>query len=166
MRIEAAATYPATTDEVARMLADPAFVRRRDAAAGALSSTAETEGDPAGAFVVRSTRSLPTDDVPQVARRLVGDTLELRQVDSWEAPGPDGARTGSMSLEVSGAPVRLSARLTLVPAGEGQATEAVQGDLVASVPLVGGKLEKAAEPAVQAAIRSEERVGREWLAGR
>ncbi|GAA2035668.1 DUF2505 domain-containing protein [Pseudokineococcus marinus] len=166
MRLSADVRYPASAAEVGRMLADPGFVDARDEATHPLSHSARVEGSPEGAFVVRSTRVMPTDDVPQVARRFVGDSLELHQTDSWTAPSADGGRTGTMTIEVVGAPVVLRADLRLEADGDGACTERMAGDLKASVPLVGGALEKAAEPAVRAAIRSEEAVGRRWLAER
>jgi hypothetical protein len=48
---------------------------------------------------------------------------------------------------------------------DGGTLHAVDGDLKASVPLLGGKIEKAAEPAIRSAMRVEERTGRAWLAG-
>ena len=68
-------------------------------------------------------------------------------------------------VEISGVPVRLSGELSLRPFGDGTVYE-VQGDLKASVPLIGGRIEKAAESAIRAAIRVEERTGRDWLDGR
>ena len=42
----------------------------------------------------------------------------------------------------------------------------IAGDLKASIPLLGGRVEKAAAPAVVEAIRAEERTGQRWLADR
>ena len=42
----------------------------------------------------------------------------------------------------------------------------IDGDLKASIPLFGGKVEKAAAPAVVDAIRSEQRTGNAWLSER
>jgi hypothetical protein len=53
--------------------------------------------------------------------------------------------------------------MTLRP-GDGGTRQTIDGDLKASVPLVGGRIEKAIEPAMQAAIRVEQREGRAWLA--
>ncbi|MEJ5946170.1 DUF2505 domain-containing protein [Pseudokineococcus basanitobsidens] len=166
MRLTAEISYPAGAAAVGRMLAETSFVDARDAATHPVSHRSEVEGSADGAFTVRSTRTMPTDDVPSAARRFVGETLELRQTDTWSAPAADGARDGTMTIEVGGAPVVLRAELRLRPDGEGACTETMDGDLRASVPLVGGALERAAEPAVRAAIRSEERVGRAWLADR
>jgi hypothetical protein len=44
--------------------------------------------------------------------------------------------------------------------------QTIDGDLKASVPLIGGRIEKAIEPALQGAIRVEQREGRTWLTSR
>ncbi|MEJ5914155.1 DUF2505 domain-containing protein [Pseudokineococcus sp. 1T1Z-3] len=166
MRVHAEVRYPASADAVAAMLADTAFVDARDAATHALEHSSSVEGSADGAFVVRSSRAMPTDGAPAVARRFVGDTLVLEQTDVWSEPAADGSRTGTMTIEVPGAPVALRASLRLDAQPDGSSVETMEGDLKASVPLVGGALEKAAEPLVRSAIRSEERVGRQWLAER
>lgn len=165
MRVEAEITYPAGPGTVAAMLADPEFVRARNQAMHPLSATEDVEGSPTGAFTVTTVRTMPTTDFPDAARRLVGESVDVRQVDAWAAPGRDGRRTGTMTVEIAGAPIRMQGDLELLPT-DGGSLERVTGDLKASVPLVGGRLEKAAEPAITAAIRTEERVGREWLASR
>jgi hypothetical protein len=42
----------------------------------------------------------------------------------------------------------------------------IEGELKASVPLVGGRIEKAAAPAVAGAFHGEGETGRRWLAER
>lgn len=166
MRLSADVSYPASAAEVARMLADPDFVDARDEATHPVAHSAEVEGTAEGAFVVRSTRTMPTTDFPQAARRFVGDTVEMVQVDTWEAPSADGSRTGTTTMELVGAPLTVRASLRLEADGPDACTEHMEGELKASVPLIGGSLEKAAEPFVQDAIRSEEALGRRWLAER
>lgn len=163
MRVDAEISYPAGPTEVAAMLADTAFLERYCAATGAVRHTVEVVGDADGAFTVTTVRTMPTDDFPDVARRFVGDTVDIRQVDEWQAAGSGGSRSGTTTVEISGAPLRLAGDLRLSPGGDGT-TQSVTGDLKASVPLIGGKLEKAAEPAIRAAIRQQEKVGRAWLA--
>ncbi|MFC5998584.1 DUF2505 domain-containing protein [Quadrisphaera sp. GCM10027208] len=164
MRVDNEIRYPASPDEVAAMLADEAFQERKLVATHAVSHEIEITGDASGAFTVTTRRTLPTDDVPDVARRFVGPTIDVRQVEAWEAPDADGARTGTVEVQIAGAPVRLSGTLSLVPDGEGT-VEVMTGELKASVPLVGGRLEQAAQPAFLAAIRKEQEVGTAWLAG-
>ena len=75
----------------------------------------------------------------------------------------DGGRDGSLVVEVAGAPVTLRAKVRLVPGGSSTAMT-IDGDLKASIPLLGGQVERAAAPAVIHAIRGEGRTGDRWLA--
>ncbi len=144
MHLQKSLSYPAPTGEVAALLADRSFVDEVCAAGGTVSHEVDVQGDASGAFTVTSTRVLPTDELPDVARRFVGATLSLRQVDRWDAPASDGSRSGTLELEVPGAPVSARAAMTLRSDGAGGSQQVVDGDLTASVPLVGGRIEKAA----------------------
>lgn len=163
MRIDDEIRYDAGPTTVAAMLADPDFVLAKCERMGSLEHEAVVDGDAAGDFTVTSMRTLPTDDFPDVARKLVGDTVMIKQVDTWQAPGPDGSRDGTVSLKIVGQPLTLIGQMTLRPDGTGT-VETVGGDLKASVPLIRGKLERAAEPAIRSAIRKEHEAGQEWLA--
>lgn len=162
MRVQADIQYPAGPHEVAAMLADPAFLDRYCAATGAVRHTADVDGDADGPFTVTTVRTMPTDDFPDVARRFVGETVDIRQVDSWRAAAGDGSREGTSAVEISGTPLRLTGTLRLAAGGEGT-VEVVDGNLKASVPLIGGALEKAAEPAIRAALRKQGKVAAAWL---
>jgi hypothetical protein len=52
--------------------------------------------------------------------------------------------------------------LSLSVGGEG-CVETIEGDLKARIPLLGSKIEQAAEPAIRGAIRVESRTGKAWL---
>jgi len=112
---------------------------------------------------VRTTRELPTDDFPDFLRKFVGDTVRVVRVDQWAAAAADGSRDGTIVVEIKGAPVRLDGTITLRPGGPGS-VESVHGDLKGSVSLIGGKVEKAVEPSIRAAVAKEEEVGGRWLA--
>ncbi len=164
MRVDAEITYEASPDQVAAMLADKAFVERKCDRMGALQRSVEVSGDASGPFTATSSRTMPTDDFPDVARKFVGDTVTIKQADAWEAPAADGSREATVTVEIVGAPLRLRGTMRMSPSGAGT-LQTVEGDLKASVPLIGGSLEKAAQPAIMSAIRKEQQVGREWLAG-
>jgi hypothetical protein len=85
------------------------------------------------------------------------------RVDTWGPAAADGARDGTIVVEIKGAPVRLTGTITLRPEGAGT-VEDVQGDLKAAVPLVGGKIEKVVAPSIQGAVAKEQEVGLRWLA--
>ena len=69
-----------------------------------------------------------------------------------------------MTVEIKGAPIRLNGMLALRPDDAG-CEEVIAGELKASIPLLGGKMERAAEPALMSAIRKEEEVGLLHLGG-
>lgn len=163
MRVDSEIRYEADPDEVAAMLADPAFVERKCDAMGALDRSAEISGDSTGSFTATSSRTMPTDDFPDFARKMVGDTVKIKQVDAWEAPDADGSREGTVTVEIAGAPLKVTGQMSLRPDGAGT-VQTVDAELKASIPIIGGKLEKAAHPAIMAAIRKEHQTGQKWLA--
>lgn len=166
MRVSAELRYDAGPQEVFAMLVDRDFQDRKLRGTGALRWDVDVAaGGPGEGARVRSTRDLPTDAVPEAFRGFVGSTLTMVQVEAWDPPAADGSRSGRLEVEVGGTPIRLTGTLRLEPV-PGGTRETVTGDLKAGVPLIGGRIERAAEPAVRAAIDTEGRVGREWLARR
>jgi len=104
--------------------------------------------------VISTERLLPTDGLPDIARSFVGDTLTVVEVQTWEPPAVDGSRTADLNLHVKGAPMTLKGSIRLSPNTSGSAYEVV-AELRAGVPLIGGKLEKAAAEPLLAAARTE-----------
>ncbi|MDO8108532.1 DUF2505 domain-containing protein [Isoptericola sp. b441] len=162
MHVTAEARFGADPQTVAAMFADEGFVRAKVEASGALSHTAGVVGDPDSGFTVTTRRQMPTDSIPVQFRSLVGGTLEVRQVEAWEPAGSDG-RHGTVVVEVTGAPVRLTGTMHLTGDAAGS-TMAVAGELRASIPLFGAAVEKAMAEAVLAALTAEEGAARSWLA--
>jgi Protein of unknown function (DUF2505) len=165
---------PASVQAVGAMLADESFVRwraERSGGPGGEVQQVDVTGDAAGAFTVAVRRTLPTDQIPAHVRSLVGGGLEIRQAEAWESEH-DGVRRGTVSLEIAGAPVRLTGTVRLAPDspgdsgedGDGVTLQTYEGEVRASVPLFGGAIEEAAADAVRTALAAEERAGREWLA--
>ncbi len=163
MRLSAEIRYDADPRAVFAMLTDTAFQDRKCEATGALDHEVEIQEFDDGSATITTRRTMPTDRVPDFIRSFVGQTLLVVQNDDWGPAAPDGSREGTIVVEIQGAPVRLAGSLALSPQG-GQSVELIEGDVKASVPLVGGKIEKAIEPALQGAIKVEQREGRAWLA--
>jgi len=165
MRLTAEIRYPGSTpDAVFAMLTDRAFQERKCAATGSLAYEVEIRPAAHGGALISTHRTLPADAVPEFVRRFVGGTVRVAEHSDWAAIDGDGVRSGTVVVEIVGAPVQLTGSLWLGLDGGGTLHE-VSGELKASVPLIGGKIEKAAEPAIRGAIRVEERTGRAWLAG-
>lgn len=166
MRVQVQLRYSATVRAVAAMLADPDYGRARVAASGAVPHHVDVVGEPDGAFTVTTRRLMPTDQIPANFRGLVGTSLDVRQVEAWEA-GTD-SRRGTVVVEIAGAPVRLTGITTLVPDAAVGARASVltyDGNVKAGVPLFGAAIEEAAARAVRAALEAEQQAGNRWLAG-
>lgn len=166
MEFTASIEFDAPAPEVAAMLADPEYARHKVALSGATSGTADVLGDAVGAFTVTTRRVLPTTDIPAAYRSFVGSSLEIRQVEAWEAPAADGSRRGTIALDVTGAPVRVTGSLSLTPAPDGHAVERIAGDIKASVPFVGKTIERAVADNVHRVVALERKAAADWLAGR
>lgn len=168
MHLSVELRFPAPVEAVGAMLADESFVRwraERSGGPGAEVLQVDVTGGAAGAFTVAVRRTLPTDQIPAHVRSLVGGGLEIRQAEAWEAQQEE-ERRGTVSLEIAGAPVRLTGTVRLAPdaGGDGAGTvQTYEGEVRASVPLFGGAIEEAAADAVRGALAAEERAGREWL---
>ncbi|WP_340697636.1 DUF2505 domain-containing protein [Cellulosimicrobium funkei] len=164
MHLSVELRYPAPVHAVGAMLADEEFVRWRAARSGGEGAHVEqvdVTGGPDEGFTVTVRRTLPTDQIPAHVRSFVGGRLEIRQAEAWE-PERDGERSGTVSLEITGAPVRLTGTVTLSPEGGGT-VERYDGEVKANVPLFGGAIEQAAAEAVRTALAAEESAGLAWL---
>jgi len=162
MKISATIDYAAAPLDVFAMLADEEFQDRKCAATGAHRHTASVsvKGD---RTIILSSRDMPTDDFPSFVKNMVGATLTVTETQDWGPPSTDGTRSGTLSVDIAGAPIDLTGTLLLAPGGHGS-VETVEGELKARIPLVGRKVEEAAASAIQSAIRVEGETGAAWLA--
>ncbi|WP_336923936.1 DUF2505 domain-containing protein [Aquipuribacter sp. SD81] len=142
--------WPASPDDVVAARLDEDFLAEVCRRTGALEHSVAVDG-----LRTVVTRVMPTDRFPDFARRLTGERLSLTETTTWAPDAqPDGARTGVIELEVAGAPVRARFTTAVRPAGGG-AEEHVQGEVTAKVPLVGGRVEKAVVPGIEAALAAQ-----------
>ena len=162
MKISSTVEYAATPDAVFAMLVNEDFQARKCAATGAKSHSVSISAHGDRTIIV-SSRDMPTDDFPDFVKNMVGATLDVTETQDWGPAGNDGARQGELTVDIAGAPISLAGTLSLAPGGQGT-VETVEGDLKAGIPLVGGKIENAAAPAIRSAIRIESETGQAWLA--
>lgn len=163
MRLQLDTTIPAAAAAVAAALADPGFVTAKVEASGALEHTVDVTSDPNGGFTVTTRRTLPTDRLPGQARALIGTKLEVRTVEVWQAAESDGGRNGTVVVEVTGAPVRLSGTVHLAAVSETESRLSHDADLKASVPLFGAMVEEAAGGALRTTIAAESAALTAWI---
>ena len=103
------------------------------------SRVVRREATPGGGLVLAVSRELP-DGAPGFLTRLLPKDGRVVQTDEWAPDDGSGARSGTWSVELAGAPARLGGTLRIDPDGTGSAY-LVAGETTVSVPLVGGKAE-------------------------
>lgn len=162
MKIAKTIEYAANPTEVFEVLSDAKFQEAKCAATAAVKYTADvkTSGD---RTVITTMRILPSDGLPDFARSMVGETLKVTETQDWGPASDDGSRQGTVEMGVAGAPISLTGTLSLKPGGAGT-IENIDSELKAKVPLIGGKIEKAAAPPIEEAIAIEAETAEKWLA--
>jgi hypothetical protein len=148
---------PAT---VMAMMRDPDYIRLKCERTGSLSTTVDVQDGSDGGVVLTSTRVLPAK-VPSAAKAFVGETLTVTEVQTWGPLADDGTATATGSVDF-GAPLAFEATITLASSGA-STTIRTTGSFKASVPFVGGQIERGAAEQTEKYLTIEEQVGNEWL---
>lgn len=162
MALSASTTLPHGVDSVTAVFTNEDFQRHTSEYVGGSLESFTVDGDVAGAFSTTSVRTLPTTRLPEIARKFVGDTLKVTQVETWDAPDADGSRQSNISLKIAGAPIDVSAVQRLVADGGSTRVE-LEGNVTSSVPFLGSKIAEAAEPMVGKALNIQSQQAQAWL---
>ena len=86
-------------------------------------------------------RKLP-DGIPGFLQKFLPADGRVTQTDTWAAAA-EGVRSGTWKADTPGSPVKVGGTMRLEPAGSG-CTYVVEGEIKASIPLIGGKAEDVA----------------------
>jgi Protein of unknown function (DUF2505) len=163
MDLNLSSAYDATPEEVFAIITDATFREQACEATKAISYEV-TVSDSGDDRVVEVRREMPSDQIPDFARRFVGKTLTIVQTETWHPAGPDGARQADVRGEITGTPVTLNGTAALRPEG-GTTVQAVDLDIKVAVPLIGRKLERFVADAIRAGLEKEHELGRAWQDG-
>lgn len=169
MRINERFTYSASPADVFAMMTDPAFQSQKLTDSGATGQEANVSVDEqSGKARIVTRRDLPSQDLPDFAKRFVGGALSIREVYDFAPAEQDGSRDGTLEVTVDGAPIGMRGTVRVAPDGSSASSTVVtiEGDLKVRVPLVGNKVEQAAAPWVTKGMQTEARTGQAWLAQR
>ena len=147
--------FPADPHAVHAMVSDEGFLAHAATQMGALDAT--VAATPARSVVEASVES------PIEVRAFVGPRITIIQNLTWAQPAGDGSRDGTLSIRVAGAPLTLTGTARLEPTASGSVIT-YAGELTVDVPLIGGRIESVAAPAILEALDAQGRVGRTWLA--
>lgn len=150
-------SYNASLDDVRAMLLAPAFWDKVAGVTGALSSkTTVTEAG--GSVTTVTEEDQKVAGVPGFAKKFVGESTRAIKTLVWSGD------KATFKVDTPGKPTSLSGTATLSSSGS---TTKLRYDLdvKASVPLVGGKLEKLVADLTTEGFTSEEKAGAAWLSG-
>ncbi|WP_370615846.1 DUF2505 domain-containing protein [Mumia sp. Pv 4-285] len=158
MKLHETADYPgATPDQVFDIIRDDEFRASvcEKIHAIAYEVTVEDGGDRVD---VQIDRTMPAE-MPDFIKKITGETVEVRQVESWGPPAADGSRTGTVRLTIKGQPASMDGTMTIRPVAGGSELT-VDGELKVKIPLIGRKVEPEIAKAVVEALRVESAEGR------
>lgn len=158
MRFEHTSSYDAPPDEVYAMLTDASF---RERVCGAIRSPSHSVNVTASEQEVAVTidQTQRVRKVPPFAAKLVGETIQILQVERWTTP-----TAADLDLTIPGKPGHLRGLIALDPTASGT-DHKVTGELQVAIPIVGKKLEGLIEGLLRMFLDAEHRVGQAWLAG-
>lgn len=150
-------TYDAPVADVAAMLGDPGF--REEVCVEQQATHHGVSIEPRGEGKrVTLDFWLPTAGVPSFAKKIVGETTNIVQVEEWGS-----ATHGDVTVSIPGKPGEMTGTATLA-AVDGGTVETVELTVKVGIPLVGGKLEGLIADLLVKALKTEGRVGRRYLA--
>ncbi|MCC9175180.1 MULTISPECIES: DUF2505 domain-containing protein [Arthrobacter] len=165
MALNASTILPYDVRTVTDTFADEGFLRSMSEHVGGSLVSASVDGDTAGAFVLTAVRTMPTDRLPDMAKKFVGATLTVTQKEQWAAPAADGSREAAVELSVGGVPLKVNAVQRLVSTPEGTRVD-VDGKVASSIPFLGDKIAKAAEPMIGKALTIQAGQAGKWIESR
>src|SRR5689334_8158219 len=147
-------TYDAPLEDVAAMLKDPAFREQVCDYQGVLSHDVTVDGSHVRIKQVQAARGIPS-----FAAKFVGDEITIVQEEEWRSPD-----RGDITVIIPGKPGDMKGTAVLRESG-GTTTETVQLTIKVGIPLVGGKIEGLIGDLLLKALKAENKVGRDYLAG-
>jgi hypothetical protein len=117
-----------------------------------------------GSLTLVTRRVVPLD-VPGFAKKVLSPSQTVVQTDAWEAPDTSGARAGTFTAESKGTPVQVSGKLRLSPDGDDACRNVSEVEIVAKVPLIGGRIADFVSKDARKAVDHEQTWTRQRLAG-
>jgi hypothetical protein len=152
MKVKESFTYPDTdVESVYALITDQKF--RQEAVATVGGTDIEVTIEPSGnGHTVTVIQTQPAK-VPDFIKKFVGDSVRVKQTETWSGSDDAGTRSADIRFTVIGQPVDMRGRAVL--SGEGNVSFVVEGDLKVNVPFLGRKIEPEIAKIVSASLRSD-----------
>ena len=137
--VSSSSESPGDVEQVFAVLTSEQWPARKAAELHDGSRVVERTVRPDGGVRLVQSRELPKGGPGFLERFLPADGRVV-QTDDW-GPVLDGARRGTWTVEIPGAPARLGGTLLLEPTAAGS-RYVIAGEATVPIPLVGGKAER------------------------
>lgn len=161
-RLEFEQTFPGSATRVLALLHDPEFIVEKAESTKAFDIEVDVAVADDGSVTIVSTRSMPAE-VPSYATAFVGEHLTITETQRWSTPAADGSATADVTVDFH-APLTYIGTISLRPSGD-QTVLDNRGEFKASVPFVGGKVERVASEMTEKYLAKEAEVGAQRLQG-
>jgi hypothetical protein len=160
-RINNTHRYPVTPDRIMNMMKSREYFEEKYRAFGASDVVWIKFGDEGGHWVVGSSRKIPAN-LPDVAKKFVGDKTIVTQTEKWFPDGSGGFKC-EFGFNLKGAPGGVTGWMKVVPVGAAESDWILEFDIVVPIPLLGKKLEGIVAEEMKGNISKEYKFNTDWL---
>jgi hypothetical protein len=143
--------YNAPIDKVYALLTDAKWLEARCLAVGELSAKVKAKKTAKGATVSMTRRV--KRELPALVAKVLPAESDLQFEETWAAAA-GGGYTGTLTMDIVGQPVKMSAEFNLESAGKG-CVYRILHHTKCSVPLIGGPIAKFAQAQVEQGCAAE-----------
>jgi hypothetical protein len=130
--------FSAPMDKVYALLTDPKWIEARSLALGELSATVKAKKK--GGGVTLSMKRRVRRELPGMLAKVLSPESDLLFEETWSAAEDEG-RTGTLTMDAVGQPVKMTAEFELAPSGKG-CVYRITHRCKSNVMLIGGMVEK------------------------
>ena len=143
------------------MYSDRTFFEKKYAATGCTNiEVLDCKSSDKGFSITVRYDSKSDAPLPDFAKKFMAERITVTQTDAWDA----ATKTGRITTELKGVPMKLSAEMKLEAAGKGAVNKMVW-TLASGIPLVGGKLESILAEDVKVKSARDEQASQKLLEG-
>lgn len=152
--------YNATPQQIMAMMQDPGYAGAKYTELGDVKFEVKSHEPDDNGLNVTVDREVNAN-LPDMAKKVLGEANQMVQSEVWRADGD--SFVGNMTIDSPGKPITITATNVIKPAGDGS-DWTVDFEIKASVPLIGGKIEKMVAEETKASLVKEFAFNQDWLA--
>lgn len=159
MKFEVRHAFDQPAATVMKMYSDRVFFDRKYKEVEALECELLDHQKTDAKFSVKYRLVMKSDvPLPEVAKKILGDTVKMVQQDSWDL----GTRTGRLDIDIRNAPLKVGADMRLIEE-DGKGVNVQSWAISCSIPLVGRKIEAAIAEDIKAKAERDLRASRKII---